>query len=395
MRKRIRRNEEAARAKMLGGLVVTLAALALANAVYAQYPVSTSAEMGQPDPVATYAQYHRPEHDWAALQMQQRRHDTEPEKCESQARIERLRDEIAAIEHRLAELDRAKRERRPWNEPPRPGRRGPDAHVEELNRHREELTERARHKEMELEELHRHMEDRHRDIENELRGIHEEIEELMRRRDELTERAHQRERELQELRENTERRQQEIRMELREIHEQMKGIEEELARIERERQEHRRRVLDEVRGQTADLRAHLRALHERAEHLQRALDELGDDAEAERLRRALAETREQIRLIERQLDRRQGPPPRSPRRRPMGPPPEPEGQCRELMEQLERTRLELREMQEAEGEAVESLRLEVEELRETTQETNEQLGRLLLQDHPSTVGSAGHCGYWH
>ena len=65
------------------------------------------------------------------------------------------------------------------------------------------------------------------------------------------------------------------------------------------------------------------------------------------------------------------------------------------MEQLERTRLELREMQEAEGEAVESLRLEVEELRETTQEANEQLGRLLLQDHPSTVGTAGHCGYRH
>jgi chromosome segregation ATPase len=327
--------------------------------------------------------------------MQQRRHDTDPGQYESQARIERLRDEIAAIEHRLAELDRAEREQHSWDEPPGPGRREPDAHIQELNRHREELAERARQREMELEELHRHVEDRQRDIENELHGIHEEIEELMRHRNELAERAHQRERESQELRENTERRQQEIQMELRDIHEQMKGIEEELARIERERQEHRRRVLDEVRGQTAELREHLGALHERAEHLQRALDELGDeDAETEQLRRALAETREQIRLIERQLDQRPGPPARPPRRRPMSPPPEPEAQCRELMEQLERIKLELRETQEAEGEAVESLRVEVEELREVAEETNEQLGRLLLQDHPSTVGMAGHCSYW-
>ena len=41
MRKRIRRNEEAARAKMLRGLVVALmAALTLGNAAYAQHPVS-------------------------------------------------------------------------------------------------------------------------------------------------------------------------------------------------------------------------------------------------------------------------------------------------------------------------------------------------------------------
>ena len=66
-----------------------------------------------------------------------------------------------------------------------------------------------------------------------------------------------------------------------------------------------------------------------------------------------------------------------------------------MIEQLEETRHEMRQMQKAEGEAVEALRLEIAELRETAQETSEQLARLRRQDHPSTVGSAGQSWYWH
>ncbi|MHC4518195.1 MAG: hypothetical protein ACYTAS_06385, partial [Planctomycetota bacterium] len=378
------------------GLVVALAAaLALGSAAYAQHPLSTSAQIGQPDPIATYVQYHRPEHDWTALQMQQvpqeRRCEMGPRQPDLQARLERLHEEMAVIERRLVELDQAERQQRPWGQPPRPRRPEPDARIETLNRHREELAEQARHKEMELEELRRHVEDRQRDIKNELGGIHEEIEELMRRRDELAERAHQREMELQELRENTERRQDEVRMELREIHGQMEGIEEEFAQIERERQEHRRRVLDEVRRQTEALREHLRTLQERAEHMQRALDELGDeDAEAEQLRRALAETREQMRHIEGQLHRLHGPPPRPPRRRPVGPPPKPEKPCPERVERREEIQVEVEEKQECESEVVKPRHLEVKESRKIKRKADRRPKGLIPHDHPSTVGSAGH-----
>jgi len=114
-----------------------------------------------------------------------------------------------------------------------------------------------------------------------------------------------------------------------------------------------------------------------------------EDAEAMELRRALDETRGQIREIEGKLHRHHGPAPRPPRRGPMGPPPHE----LEHREQLERMELELQEVREAAREAQEDhcqeLREEVEQLKAEQCETNELLERLLLQDHPSTVGSAG------
>ena len=418
------------RAGMPWGLVIVLtAALALGSTAGARHPEPVPGQAGQPDPLAVYVQYHQPALDWAAAQQMRRprrietvdrreilsdrleelideTHEIEvrldemnevagDERQDLQARLDALRAQIERIEQRLARMKRPEPEK-PREDWPR-RRRVPeaDARIEELNRHREELAEQARHKEMELEELHRHLEDRGRDIENELRGIHEEIDELNRRREELAERAGQREMELNELREHTERRTNEVHMELREIHEQMRRMEEELARIERERQERRRRLLDEVRGQTEALREHLRALQERAERMQRALDELGDDGEAEELRRALGETREQIRQLERQLQRQDAPMPNPRRYLPMAPPPKRDKTCTEALEQIEQTRLDLDQMQQAAGESMEALRAELEELRRTTQQTNEQLERLRCPDHPSTVGSAGWCGYWY
>jgi len=408
-------------------IIALLAVFVLGSAAYAQTPAPAPGQIGQPDPAVTHIQSHQPERDRVAMQQRRpRRRIEEAEQREGLAeRLEQLFGETREIEVRLGEMDEAmgddrhdlearlaelrvqiemiqqrlappERIERPERQRERPFRRRrpePEGRIEELNRHREELAEQARHREMELEELGQHMENRQQDIHNELRSIHEEMEELMRRREELAERAHQREMEMEELRENTERRQHEVHAELREIHEQMRGVEEALAQIERERQEHRRRLLDDVRGQTEKLRDHLRALHERAEHLQRALDELGDaDGEAMELRRALAETREQIRQIERQLGRRQGPMPRPPKRWPMGPPTpptRPDDRCDKALEQIEQTRLVLEQMQEAEGEAMAALREEIQALREATLETRKQLQSLILFDHPNTVGSAG------
>jgi len=404
-------------------IVALLAVFTLGSAAYAQPPAPMAGQVIQPDPIATHLYYQRPEHDVVAMRRIRRRpiepaerremmadrleeivgetHEIEvrlvemdeakgDERHNLQARLEQLREQIEMIERRLLNMERPRPEKPQSNRASWRRRAEPEARVDELNRRRDELAEQARHKEMEMEELHQHMENRQQDIGNELRGIHEEMEALMRRREELAERAQQREMEMEELRANTERRQHEVRMELREIGEQMQRIEEELARLERERQERRRRLLDEVRGQTEELREHLRGLHERAEHLQRALDELGDeDGEARELRRALDETREQIRQIEMQLNQRPSPPPRRLRRWPMGPPPKSDGTYEEAVELIEETRLELEEMQEAEGEAMESLRLEIEALRETTLETRQQLQGLILFDHPNTVGSAG------
>jgi len=383
IRRIVRRLYVSRRTDIPWALIITLLIFAGTGAVYGQpLPCATVQVAAPPDPVATYAQYHRPEHDWIALQMQK----TPNQKCAApapgqgdlQLKLEYLRGQIAVLECRLAELDQKKQHPPIRVAPPKPRQPAPDAHIEELNRHRDELAERARHMEMELQELHQNMETHQRDIENEVSGIHEEMEELMRRHRELAERAHQREMELNELHANTERRQDEISMELREIHEQMKGIEEELARIERERQEHRRRLLDEVRGQTQELREQLRMLEARAERIQRALDELGEgDGEAVELRRALEETRAQIRFIESQLSGRRAPLPRPPRQRPMGPPPKPSGACEDVSAQIEATRLELNA------------------LRPCAQEISAQLTVRRVRSHPGTIGSAGDCAYWH
>lgn len=345
-------------------------------------PCATVQVAAPPDPIATYAQYHRPEHDWAALQTRkvpyQKCAAPAPGQAALQLKLERLRGEIAALECRLAELDQAKQRPPIRVEPPKVRGPEPDPRIDELNRHREELTEHARHMEMELEELHQNMENRRRDIESEVGGIHEEMAELMRRHNELAERAQQREMELEELRTHTDRRQEEIGMELREIHEQMRGIEEEQARIEQERQERRRRLLDEVRGQTQELREQLPMLQERAERIQRALDELGEgDGEAAELRRALEETRAQIRAVEQQLGGRRSPLPRPPRMLPMGPPPKPDGVCEDRAAQIEAAKLELKA------------------LREEAQGISEQLKVRRVRSHPGTIGSAGDCYYWH
>jgi len=377
--------------------VAILAVLAFGGFAQAQHPLSAPGAIQPPDPTATYVQYHRPEHDWVAMQRMPRRRPVRPAVYpDTEAEIRRLRAQIDMIERRLANKDRPAEEEPRWDGPVMRVRAETDARIEDLNRHREELTEQARHREMELEELHQHMGNRQRDIDDELRGIREEMDELMRRREELAEQAHRREMEMEELRAQTERRQNEIRMELQNIHERMKAVEEELARIERERQERRRRLLDEVRGQTEALRDQLRALHHRAERLQRALDELGhDDGEAMELRRALEETREQIRWIEMQLGRPAGRPAPPMKRWPACPPPQPDGACAELARELEETRAELREMQAAEKETLEAIRLELNEVRETTLKLRPPGCGLILCDHPNTVGSAGQNWYVH
>ena len=383
-------------------VIAILAVLVGAGSAGAQ-PCPAQQTVGQAQAFAAYPYYHHPAQEWQVLQQQPERRV--PPKGMSPARLERLTDQMGAIETRLAEMEgltaderhdlevrldelreqlrllerrlagvepgvRRVRRRRT---PPKPDWPDLNARVEELNRRREELVEQAHHREMEMEELQQHMADRHRDIENEMRGIQEEIEELMRRREELAQRAGERKAELQELRENTERRQDEINRELEEIHAQLEGVAQEMAQIERERQERRQQLLDEVRNQTEELRMQLRELNERAERLQQALNQLGDnDEQADWLRRNLDEVREQIRRIERQLEKRPPLPRRRTRMRPMAPPPTLDGACQEVVEEIEEIRVELTELQQAEGETIEALRGELEQLRQATEQIRDR-----------------------
>jgi len=386
-----------------------LVMFALCAAAQAQPPLPEHDVVARDKATTEYVQYHRPEHDLVAMQRIQKQkqreqaehreamagrlerlvdeaheievhlremdEEAEDEKCELRARLEELREQIELFEHRLARMGREEHPEPECEHGERREHEG-DPHLDELMRHREELLEAAHHNEMEMEELHHHLKDRERDIHNELRGIHEEIEELMRLREELAERARHREMELAELRENTERRRHEIGQEMREIHEQMKHIEDELARRQREREERRRQMMEKAHREIEELTAHLHGLRERAEHMQRMLEKMeGEEGEAMELRHALAETREQIREIERKLHRHPAPP----RRWPMCPPPR-EPECEKPEPRVEE-------------DPCQELREEIELLKAEQQETNALLERLIIEDHPSTVGSAGSSYY--
>ncbi len=405
-------------------VVALLVTFALCAAAQAQPPLPEHDVVARDKATTEYVQYHRPEHDLVAMQRIQKQkqreqaehreamagrlerlvdeaheievhlremdEEAEDEKCELRTRLEELREQIELFEHRLARMGR-EGHREPECEHGEWREREGDPHLDELMRHREELLEAVHHKEMEMEELHHHLKDREHDIHNELRGIHEEIEELMRRREELAERARHRERELEELRENTERRRHEIGLEMREIHEQMKHIEDELARRQREREERRRRMMEKAHREIEEMTAHLHGLRERAEHMQHMLEKMdAEEDEAMELRHALAETREQIREIERKLHRHPAPP-RPPRRWPMSPPPH---EHRREHEECEEHGHRERPEPKVEEDPCQELREEIELLKTEQQETNALLERLIIEDHPSTVGSAG-SSYYH
>ncbi len=248
----------------------------------------------------------------------------------------------------------------------------------------------------------------------------ERIDELNRHREELAERARQRQFELQEMEQQRNARQRDIRAELREIHEQMAQAERELVQIERQQAQAQRRLLARAEDESARLNERLRNLQAQAERMQQTLEELrvrgGEQSQA--VRNSLAETRQQMRRVEMQLQGlRAGrlvpvPPRREPMHRPLLEPepiiepplprgrrPAPEreemrGQpgrpTMEMQEQLGDMRAQL----QANSEKVDQIGTEVGRLNESLAQTQERVKALSPRPCPGTIGSAGYGYGW-
>lgn len=131
----------------------------------------------------------------------------------------------------------------------------------------------------------------------------ERIDELNRHREELGERARQRQAELRELEEARIARQREVRAELGEIHEQLARVEANLLEIQRQQEEARRRMLARAQDESARLNERLRDLQAQAEQMERTLAQIRerDGERARALEISLAETREQMHRLEIEL----------------------------------------------------------------------------------------------
>lgn len=139
------------------------------------------------------------------------------------------------------------------------------------------------------------------DVEIEVRlAPPERIDELNRRRDELTERAHQRQMELQELQEAQAARERELRGELSDIYAELASVEANLTRLQQRQAEARRRALARMEEASARMSERLRDLSATADGMRQGLAELRetDTAQSQTLRDALTQTREQLRRLE-------------------------------------------------------------------------------------------------
>ncbi len=202
---------------------------------------------------------------------------------------------------------------------------GREAHPDAIMLEREELRDRARQIEFELEKLRGENPERADKLHAELRAIHEAMAQIERevsssreqgamrdvRRRELQERAHELERGLQELRDDNPEETQELRMQLDQIHQQMQRIEREPDLLERPRP----RVEDPMqpgsevhREQFMVRREHLQARLQEIELVLRELNEQGkaESDEARMHSRELRELQEQLQATNGEL-RKAGP----------------------------------------------------------------------------------------
>jgi len=202
---------------------------------------------------------------------------------------------------------------------------GREAHPDAIMLEREELRDRARQIEFELEKLRGENPERAEKLHAELRAIHEAMAQIERevsssreqgamrdvRRRELQEQAHELERGLQELRDDNPEETQELRMQLDQIHQQMQRIEREPDLLERPRP----RVEDPMqpgsevhREQFMVRREHLQARLQEIELVLRELNEQGkaESDEARMHSRELRELQEQLQATNGEL-RKAGP----------------------------------------------------------------------------------------
>jgi len=234
---------------------------------------------------------------------------------------------------------------------------GREAHPDVIMLEREELRDRARQIEFELEKLRGENPERAEKLHAELRAIHEAMAQIERevsssreqgamrdvRRRELQERAHELERGLQELRDDNPEETQELRIRLDQIHQQMQRIEREPDLLERPRP----RVEDPMQPGSE---VHREQFMVRREHLQARLQEI-DLVLGELNEQGKAES-DEARMHSREL--------------------------RELQEQLQATNGELRKAGPGrQQERVrEDLEREVQDLRRQMDSVNEQMSEM-------------------
>lgn len=131
----------------------------------------------------------------------------------------------------------------------------------------------------------------------------ERIDELNRQRERLVQRARQRQLELRELEEAASARERRIRADLLQIHERLAEVETNLVRIRRQQEAARHRVLVRAADESARLAEQLRNLQAQAQKMQTALAQLReqDSIQSQELEALLNATRAQMRRLEIQL----------------------------------------------------------------------------------------------
>lgn len=131
----------------------------------------------------------------------------------------------------------------------------------------------------------------------------ERIDELDRQRERLVQRARQRQLELRELEEATSARERRIRADLLQIHERLAEVETNLVRIKRQQEAARHRVLVRAADESARLAEQLANLQAQAKRMQAALAQLRDQdhRQSQELEASLDQTRAQMRRLEAQL----------------------------------------------------------------------------------------------
>lgn len=207
--------------------------------------------------------------------------------------------------------------------------------------------------------------------------------ELAQQRDQLARQAQQLEMEIAKLHQDTDRRRQEIEHQLRQTHEQIARVDEELARQERQRQERQRQLLMEVQRQAEQLGEQARMLQEQTGRIQQTLGEI-HRPQAAMPQRPAPGPASPPQPVEGQMPRPiRELPPVEPLRHEPAPPARPQIKFREHDDEDQATR-EFRE----------KIRQELNELREADEHTRQMLKRLLFEDHPSTVGTAGQSWRW-
>jgi len=200
------------------------------------------------------------------------------------AELEALRQHIAVVERQLRSLDPRESERLGAEETERrrSGEANLERELEELRRHREELTKRAHQVERELEGLNDDQDEEARDLQAELREIHENMKDVGNRMAVMEgRRARGRQRGGMETRERARFEAEQARKEAQRARERAEQAEAEMRDLMRHR--------EELRQKMAEMERELQQREQRGQ---------GDTDEAQEIRNALRQVHDEMRQVE-------------------------------------------------------------------------------------------------